>query len=67
MHLPRRQAVLSAIAWIGHGFAMRRGLYRVDKVVVEFLGWALTNLERRRPMEPRVMRRIRDMGGVAWR
>lgn len=67
MHLPKRQAALSAIAWLGHGFAMRHGPYRVDRVIVQFVSWAFRNQWRRRPMEPRVMRRIRDMGGVAWR
>jgi GT2 family glycosyltransferase len=67
MHLPKRQAALSAVAWLGHGFAMRHGPYRIDRVVVQFVGWALRNHWRRRPMQPRVMRRIREMGGVAWR
>lgn len=67
MHLPRWQALLCALAWLGRGFAMRRGVYRIDRVLIQFLGWASRNHDLRRPMKPRVMRRIRDMGGVAWR
>jgi GT2 family glycosyltransferase len=67
MHLPRWQALLCAAAWLGRGFAMRRGVYRIDRVLIQFFAWASRNHDLRRPMEPRVMRRIRDMGGVAWR
>ena len=47
MHLPKRQAALSAVAWLGHGFAMRHGPYRIDRVVVQFVGWALRNQDRK--------------------
>ncbi|OAH27881.1 glycosyl transferase family 2 [Methylorubrum populi] len=67
MHLPPRHAMLCATAWLCHGFAMRRGVYRVDRVLAEFVAWAFRNHELRRPLQPRVMRRIHEMGGVAWR
>ncbi|GJD87732.1 hypothetical protein BHAOGJBA_1237 [Methylobacterium hispanicum] len=67
MHLPARQALLCAAAWLCNGFAMRRGIYRIDRVLAEFVAWAIRNQDLRRPMQPRIMRRIHDMGGVAWR
>ena len=67
MHLPPGHALISAGAWLCHGFAMRRGVYRIDRVLAEFLAWAIRNHELRRPMQARVLRRIQEMGGVAWR